>query len=115
MSPLGCRLGMLDTYASQAVGAGNYANLGSLWRQCVGWLLLHTLPVAAVFASVPAALACLGQPAELRALLRPYLLTLLPAVWTDAVYRCGAAQPWVWRNNLQAMPDVGTTLLAGLQ
>ena len=79
---------MLDTYASQAVGAGNYSTLGSLWRQCVGWVLLHTIPAAAAFACVPAALAWLGQSAELRALLRPYLLALLPAVWTDAVYRC---------------------------
>ena len=28
-----CRLGALDTFASQAVGAGNYAALGSMFKQ----------------------------------------------------------------------------------
>ncbi|PRW57795.1 DETOXIFICATION 16-like isoform X3 [Chlorella sorokiniana] len=37
-------LGMLDTYASQAVGAGNYSSLGSLWRHLDGRAVHATEP-----------------------------------------------------------------------
>lgn len=58
-----------------------------MFWQAVLFLMLHTLPLAAVFASTPALLARLGQSPEIIRLLRPYLLALLPGVWVDAVYR----------------------------
>lgn len=81
------RLGALDTYASQAVGAGNYGALGNMFKQAVLWLLVHTVPIAAVFACLPRLLCRLGQPQELTRLLGPYLLALLPGVWIDAFFR----------------------------
>lgn len=55
--------------------------------QAVLFLMLHTVPIALVFASLPALLRRLGQSPDVCALLRPYLLALLPAVWIDAVFR----------------------------
>lgn len=49
--------------------------------------MLHTVPIACVFASLPELLLRLGQPADVTRLLGPYLLALLPGVWIDAVYR----------------------------
>lgn len=81
------RLGALDTYASQAVGAHAFGVLGVIFRQAIFFLMLHTVPIAAVFAALPYVLTLLGQPPEVTRLLGPYLLALLPAVWIDAVYR----------------------------
>jgi Na+-driven multidrug efflux pump len=84
-----CRLGALDTYASQAVGAGNYTALGSLFRQSVLFLMLHTIPIAGLFGGIAPLLLRMGQPKELVSLVSRYLWTLLPAVWIDAIYRSG--------------------------
>lgn len=84
------RLGALDTYASQAVGALTYGVLGVIFRQANLFLMMHTLPIAAAFAVLPWALERLGQPPGVTRLLGPYLLALLPAVLIDATYRCAA-------------------------
>lgn len=81
------RLGALDTHASQAVGARNFDLLGVIWRQAVLFLLMHTIPVAVVFWYLPSVLTLLGQPEDLMRLTAPYLLALVPAVWTEAFYR----------------------------
>lgn len=87
------RLGASDTYASQAVGARNYAALGGMFKQAVLWLLAHTIPIAVVFVSLPAALRALGQPEDVCRLLGPYLIALLPGVWVEAFFRWGEVQP----------------------
>ncbi|PRW60882.1 MATE efflux family [Chlorella sorokiniana] len=110
-------LGALDTYSSQAVGARNYGALGSMFKQAVFFLLLHTLPIAITFASLPALLKRLGQAEEVTRLLGPYLLALLPAVWVDAFYRPfnrilvaqHVTMPQMWISCLVALQHVGAT------
>lgn len=58
-----------------------------MFKQAVFFLLLHTLPIAGVFSSLPHLLRWLGQPEDMTRLLGPYLVALLPAVWIDAFYR----------------------------
>lgn len=77
--------GAVDTLATQAVGAGQ--PVGILFQRAVLFLALHCLPIAAMFVSVPMLLAALGQPADVCALVRAYLLALLPNLFIDAVAR----------------------------
>lgn len=79
--------GALDTYASQAAGSGSHAALAVIFQRTVLFLLLHALPITALFFGLPALLRTLGQPAELCDRVGPYLAALAPAVWIDAVYR----------------------------
>lgn len=51
------------------------------------FLALHCLPITALFVGVPYLLAALGQPADVCALVRAYLLALLPNLFVDAVAR----------------------------
>ncbi|PSC71055.1 MATE efflux family isoform A [Micractinium conductrix] len=83
--PLMGLCGAVDTLASQASGAGQ--PVGIIFQRATLFLMLHCLPIAAAFVSLPALLAALGQPAEVCALVRAYLLALLPNLFIDAVAR----------------------------
>jgi len=52
-------------------------------------VLLHpySIPITGLFVAVPSLLAAAGQPAEMTAAVRAYLLALLPNLWLDAVAR----------------------------
>lgn len=51
--------------------------------------LLHpySIPITGLFVAVPSLLAAAGQPAEMTAAVRAYLLALLPNLWLDAMAR----------------------------
>ena len=78
----------LQTLATQCVGAGR--PVGVIFQRAVLFLTLHCLPITAMFVAVPHLLAALGQPADVCALVRAYLLALLPNLWIDAVARWAA-------------------------
>lgn len=83
--PLMGLCGAVDTLASQASGAGQ--PVGIIFQRAVLFLALHCLPITALFVGVPYLLAALGQPADVCALVRAYLLALLPNLFVDAVAR----------------------------
>lgn len=83
--PLMALCGAVDTLASQAQGAGQPVSL--IFQRAVCFLTLHCLPISALFVAAPSLLAALGQPAEMAAMVRAYLLALLPNLWIDAVAR----------------------------
>lgn len=77
--------GAVDTLATQAHGAGGA--LGPIFQRAVLFLAAHCLPITALFLAVPWLLAAAGQPAEMAAMVRVYLLALLPNLFIDAVAR----------------------------
>ncbi|KAI7842583.1 hypothetical protein COHA_003687 [Chlorella ohadii] len=77
--------GAVDTLASQASGAGQ--PLGIIFQRAVLFLAVHCIPITGLFVAVPSLLAAAGQPAEMTAAVRAYLLALLPNLWLDAVAR----------------------------
>lgn len=60
-----CRCGAVDTYAAQAAGSSTRGAMGPLFLRAVLFLLLHALPLSALFLGLPSLLRTLGQPADL--------------------------------------------------
>lgn len=77
--------GAVDTLATQAVGARQ--PVGVIFQRAVLFLLAHCLPITALFLGVAPLLSALGQPAGMCAMVRLYLLALLPNLFIDALAR----------------------------
>ncbi|PNH05010.1 MATE efflux family protein ALF5 [Tetrabaena socialis] len=79
--------GALDTLAAQAWGAGKEARLPLLLQRTVLFLWAHSAAISASMLALPAGLAALGQDPQLTAMVRRYLLALLPSVWLEGLSR----------------------------
>lgn len=72
-----------------------------LLQRTVLFLWVHCLAISGAMLLLPDALAGLGQDAQLTAMVRRYLMALLPSVWLEAVSRCGVCAVEQHNNKLQ--------------
>ncbi len=73
--------------ADQAFGAGRLSEIGTIFQRCILFLLLHSIPVAALFMAIPQFLAWLGQAPLLRQEVGAYVFALLPTLAFEALIR----------------------------